>query len=264
MSLTLLQYGLGAGAGSLVGLTLGLVGGGGSILAVPLIVYLVGVRDPHMAIGTSALAVAASAFANLLNQARAGVVKWRIAGLFALAGIFGAALGSSLGKALDGEKLLALFAVLMIVVGVMMLRNREAAGDAAVTLTAANAPKLAAAGAATGVLSGVFGIGGGFLIVPGLMAATGMPIRQAVGSSLVGVTAFGLTTAFSYALDGWVDWPLAAAFIGGGVMGGLVGAQLGRRLSAREGALNTVFAGLIFAVAAYMLFRSAVALGLIG
>jgi len=233
-SLSLLQYGLGAGAGSLVGFTLGLVGGGGSILAVPLIVYLVGVKDPHLAIGTSAFAVAANAFANLLNHARHGAVKWKIALLFAAAGVVGAALGSSLGKAVDGQKLLALFAVLMLVVGALMLRGRSAAGDPHVTLNAGNAPKLVGTGAATGMLSGFFGIGGGFLIVPSLMGSTGMPIYYAVGSSLVGVTAFGLTTAFNYALAGWVDWPLAAVFIGGGVLGGLAGARLAKLMSSRR------------------------------
>jgi len=264
MDLSPLQYGLGAGAGSLVGFTLGLVGGGGSILAVPLIVYVVGVKDPHLAIGTSAFAVAANAFANLLNHARHGTVKWKIAGLFAVAGVIGAFLGSTLGKAIDGQKLLALFAVLMLVVGVLMLRGRSAAGNPHVVLTKENAPKLLGTGALTGVMSGFFGIGGGFLIVPSLMFSTRMPIYYAVGSSLLGVTAFGLTTALNYALDGWVDWPLAAVFIGGGVLGGLLGARLAKALSARKGMLNTVFAGLIFLVAVYTLYRSAGALGLIG
>ena len=264
MDLSPLQYGLGAGAGSLVGFTLGLVGGGGSILAVPLIVYVVGVKEPHLAIGTSAFAVAANAFANLLNHARHGTVKWKIAGLFAVAGVIGAFLGSTLGKAVDGQKLLAMFAVLMLVVGLLMLRGRSASGDPDVVLTPGNAPKLVGAGALTGIMSGFFGIGGGFLIVPSLMFSTRMPIYYAVGSSLLGVTAFGLTTALNYALGGWVDWPLAAVFIGGGVLGGLLGARLAKALSARKGMLNTVFAGLIFLVAVYTLYRSAGALGLIG
>lgn len=261
-TLTLLQFILGAGAGSLVGFTLGLVGGGGSILAVPLIVYLVGVKEPHLAIGTSAFAVATNAFANLVNHARQGTVKWRIALLFSAAGVAGAFLGSTLGKAVDGQKLLALFAVLMLGVGVLMLRSRSVDGDPDVVLTRQNAPKLMGTGILTGIMSGFFGIGGGFLIVPSLMVSTRMPIYQAVGSSLVGVTAFGLTTAFNYALEGWVDWPLAAAFIAGGVAGGLVGARLARTLSGQKGLLNTIFAGLIFIVAIYMLYRSAGALGL--
>ena len=90
-------------AGALVGFVLGLVGGGGSILAVPLLVYGVGIADPHVAIGTSAVAVAASALANLASHARAGRVKWPCAFLFSSAGIAGAALGSSLAKAVDEE-----------------------------------------------------------------------------------------------------------------------------------------------------------------
>ena len=111
-------------------------------------------------------------------------------------------------------------------------------------------------GLATGALSGFFGIGGGFLIVPALIAATGMPILYAVGSSLVAVTAFGLTTAANYALSGLVDWYLAALFVFGGVLGGLFGASAASSLAERKGALNTVFAALIVAVAIYMLVRN--------
>ena len=105
-------------------------------------------------------------------------------------------------------------------------------------------------------MSGFFGIGGGFLIVPALILATGMPILYAVGSSLVAVTAFGLTTAANYALSGFVDWSLAGLFVSGGVLGGLLGARSANSLAGRRGALNTVFAALIFAVAIYMLVRS--------
>jgi uncharacterized membrane protein YfcA len=258
-TLTLLQYLLGAGAGVLVGFTLGLVGGGGSILAVPLMVYLVGIDNPHIAIGTSALAVAANAATNLANHARRGNVKWACAAVFALAGVAGASLGSTLGKAFNGQKLLMLFALLMIVVGVLMLKKRDAQGDPAVRLTQRNAPRLLAGGALTGTLSGFFGIGGGFLIVPGLVASTRMPMLYAVGSSLVAVTAFGLTTALNYARSGLVDWALAAVFIGGGALGGLFGARLATHLSKGRGTLNTLFAGLIFITALYMLARSALA-----
>jgi len=254
-----IQYLLGALSGALVGFSLALVGGGGSILAVPLMVYLVGVKEPHVAIGTSALAVAVNAATGLANHARARTVKWRCALTFAAAGVAGAFAGSSLGKAFDGERLLFLFALVMVAVGVMMLRRRARSGHSEVTLDRQNAPKLLGIGLGAGAFSGFFGIGGGFLIVPGLIAATGMPMLNAVGSSLVGVTAFGLTTAFNYALSGLVDWPLAAAFIGGGILGGLGGARLARRLSG-GGHLTGIFAGLIFLVAAYMLWMSGRAL----
>lgn len=249
------QYGLGALSGAFVGFTLGLVGGGGSILAVPLMVYLVGVSNPHVAIGTSAMAVAVNAATNLVPHARQSMVKWRCAGMYAAAGVIGALAGSTIGKAVDGQRLLLLFALLMLVVGVLMLRGRGNAGDANVECRRENAPKVVGYGAATGLFSGFFGIGGGFLIVPGLMASTGMPISYAVGSSLVAVTAFGLTTSLNYAFSGLVDWPLAATFIAGGVVGGVAGARASHALGARKGLLNSVFAGLIFVVALYVLWR---------
>jgi uncharacterized membrane protein YfcA len=254
--ISLAQGVLGAGSGSLVGFSLGLVGGGGSILAVPLMVYLVGVANPHVAIGTSAVAVAANAAASLIGHARRGTVKWPCAMTFAGAGIVGAYLGSLVGKMIDGQRLLALFAVLMMVVGALMLRGRSGEGDANVRMGRDNMLALLGLGLGSGALSGFFGIGGGFLIVPALMLATGMPILNAVGSSLVAVTAFGATTAASYAFSGFVNWTLAAVFVAGGVIGGLLGGRLATLLAGKRGALNGIFAAVIFAVAIYMLVRS--------
>ena len=244
-------------SGGVVGIVLGLVGGGGSILAVPLLVYLVGVTNPHVAIGTSALTVAASAASALIGHARAGTVKWRCAIMFAAAGSVGAIGGSSLGKAIDGQHLLFLFAIVMIVVGITMLRDRGDPGNTDVVCTRANAPKVTGFGLGSGAFSGFFGIGGGFLIVPGLVAATGMPMLNAIGSSLVAVTMFGLTTAASYAISGLIDWPLAAVFVGGGIVGSLLGTAASRLLAKKTTTLKSVFAVLIFFVAAYMLWQSA-------
>lgn len=254
-----LHMALGAVSGLLVGFSLGLVGGGGSILAVPLMVYLVGVQSPHVAIGTSALAVAANAFTGLVQHAREHTVKWRCGAIYAGAGIAGAFGGSTLGKNVDGQKLLFLFAVLMIVIGIVMLRSRKAAGLPGAECNRENAPKVVAYGLGTGAFSGFFGIGGGFLIVPGLIASTSMPMINAVGTSLVAVTAFGLTTAANYAVSGLVDWVLAAVFIISGALGGFFGTHMAKRLSA-GGSLKTVFAMLIFVVAAYMLYQSGQAL----
>jgi uncharacterized membrane protein YfcA len=247
---------LAAASGSLVGLALGLVGGGGSILAVPLLVYVVGVREPHVAIGTSAAAVAANALLGLGAHARHGGLKWRCAAVFAAAGVLGALAGAWFGQRVEGERLLALFAALMVVVGVLMLRRRSADGDPDVRLGARNAPRLAAAGVGAGALSGFFGIGGGFLIVPSLVWATGMPLLSAMAASLVGVAAFGLTTSASYAFAGLVDWRIAALFVAGGLAGVTSGARAARRLGRTRGALNLMFAALIFVVAGYMLVRS--------
>jgi len=247
---------LGLASGALVGFSLGLVGGGGSILAVPLMVYVVGVPDAHVAIGTSAIAVATNAAVNLSNHARGGTVVWSCALVFAAAGILGAFFGSLLGKMLDGQKLLALFALIMLVIAALMLKTRSRIGLPDVKMSLSNLPAITGLGLATGTLSGFFGIGGGFLIVPALMLATGMSIINAVSSSLVAVTAFGLTTAASYAWSGLVSWGLAGLFIAGGIAGGLAGTRMAQHLSERRGALNIVFAAVIIAVALYMLARN--------
>lgn len=254
--LSLLQGALGLASGSLVGFSLGLVGGGGSILAVPLLVYLVGVAPAHVAIGTSAVAVAVNAAGNLIPHARAGNVKWRCATVFAVAGVAGAFVGSTVGKMVDGQRLLALFALLMLGIAVLTLRRRGHIGEPGVRLSRENFPALVVIGLAAGATSGFFGIGGGFLIVPGLVLATGMPTLFAVGSSLVAVTAFGAATAANYALSGLVNWPLAGVFILGGLLGGALGARAARALSVKKGALDVAFATIIILVAIYMLARS--------
>lgn len=251
-----LQLLIAALGGALVGFSLALVGGGGSILAVPILVYAVGIRDPHLAIGTSAVGVAANALWGLIGKHRAGAVKWKCGLTFAAAGVIGAALGSVAGKSFNGQALLALFALLMIIVGLLMLKRGEVQGNPHVSLGRENAGKLLLFGFGTGLLSGFFGIGGGFLIVPGLMAATGMPIFNAMATSLAAVASFGITTSASYALSGLVNWPIAGAFIAGGIAGGIGGGRLASHLATRRGVLTRVFAALIFAVAAYMLWQS--------
>lgn len=251
-----LHYALGGVSGTLVGFVLGLVGGGGSILAVPLLLYLVGVKEPHVAIGTSAFAVAANAAIGLLNHARAGTVNWRCGYIYAATGVVGAFGGSTLGKSIDGHKLLILFALLMIGVAILMFRSRGDEGIDGAQCNRENVGKVAAYGLGTGAFSGFFGIGGGFLIVPGLIASTHMPILRAIGTSLIAVTAFGLTTSINYAASGLVDWTLAFVFIVGGLVGSALGTRASRALSAGKGKLNTVFASFVMIVAFYMLWKS--------
>ncbi|MGH8118306.1 MAG: sulfite exporter TauE/SafE family protein [Rhodanobacteraceae bacterium] len=243
--------------GGLVGFSLALTGGGGSTLAVPLLLYVVGIRDPHMAIGTSALAVSLNAYANLIPHARAGHVHWRAAFTFAATGVVGAFAGSEVGKWVNGRQLVGLFAVLVLVVAVSMARPRRTRPRPGAT----DAPKwlgvrLSGTGLGTGAVAGFFGVGGGFLIVPGLMLSARLPIIDAIGTSLFGVGSFGLTTALNYARSGLIDWPIAGEFILGGVAGGWVGAMLARHLSTRRGVLNRIFAALIFAIGVYMLVRT--------
>lgn len=252
-----MQDALALASGGIVGFVLGLIGGGGSILAVPLLLYVVGVPNPHLAIGTSALAVAVNAFANLIQHARVGNVKWPCAIVFGTAGVVGAALGSTFGKRFDGQGLLFLFGVVMLVVAAAMLRPAKGmAPDVDVRLDRRNAPRLIATGLSVGALSGFFGIGGGFLIVPGLMLGAGMPILSAVGSSLLSVGLFGLTTSANYALSGLVAWTIAAEFIVGGVLGGLIGTRLAGRLAATRGLLTRVFAVIVAGVGVYILWTS--------
>ena len=256
MTIVTVQNVLAVLSGSAVGFSLGLIGGGGSILAVPLLLYVVGIGDAHVAIGTSALAVAANALGNLVGHWRAGNVKWPCAATFAGAGMAGAAIGSSLGKLVDGQKLLFLFALAMITVGAAMLRPRAAEGDPGVRITPAIAVRLVVVGMIVGAFSGFFGIGGGFLIVPGIMLGSGMAILSAVGSSLLSVGAFGLTTAINYAISGLIDWKVAALFIAGGLVGGIFGTRVAIHLAADRRKLIYVFAAVIFAVAIYMLVRT--------
>jgi uncharacterized protein len=247
-------------SGSLVGFILGVIGGGGSILAVPLLVYVVGVKSPHVAIGTGALAVAVSAFANLIDHARRGHVCWRTALLFATSGVGGTIIGSTLGKYTDGQKLLTLFGLMMIMVAVMMARRGS--GGVSVPVKAERHPLLPVLGigAVVGMLAGFFGIGGGFLVVPGLIAATAMPLIMAIGSSLVSVTAFGVSTAANYAASGLVDWRLAALFIGGGLVGGLAGGRLATFLAPKRRALSLIFAVLVATVGLYVMIRGIITL----
>jgi len=244
------------GSGGLVGFTLGLVGGGGSILATPLLLYVVGVANPHVAIGTSALAVSINAYANLIAHARKGHVRWLCAAVFAAVGTLGAVLGSSLGLVVDGKRLLLLFGLLMVVVGLLMLRPRRAGSERERPVDRRTCALTAAAALATGMASGFFGIGGGFLIVPALIFATGMPMINAIGSSLLAVGTFGLATALNYARSGLVDWTIAAEFIAGGVGGGILGMMLATRLATHKSTLNRIFAALVLTVAAYVIARN--------
>lgn len=243
-------------SGGIVALLLTLFGGGGSVLAVPLLLYVVGVADPHVAIGVAAAGVALNALTALAGHARAGTVRWPCATLFAVTGAAGAWAGSSLAKTIDGHQLLLIFAVAMAAVGVSMLRPRVAVVRPEPRLNWAMSPRVGLAGAGVGSAAGFFGIGGGFLIVPGLMASTGMSLATAQATSLLSVAAFGATTAGNYALSGWVDPALVAAMTVGGVGGTLAGLPLARRLGKTAALGRTLFAGLILIVAAYVAVRA--------
>ena len=252
MAQTLLLAALG---GVLIGVLLTLFGGGGSVLATPWLMYVIGVGDVHLAIGTSAAAVAVNAATGLAVQARAGRVKWPCATVFALAGLIGALAGAHLAKSVDGTRLLTWFALAMIAIAVSMIIPRKSEGLPDVRLQPAMVLKLAPVGVIAGFAAGFFGIGGGFLIAPGLMAATGMTLANAAASSLVSVTLFGGATSLSYALDGHVDGVLFGGLVAGGAAGALMAAPISRKLARRLPLARALFAGLICFVAVYMLIR---------
>jgi uncharacterized membrane protein YfcA len=242
-------------SGAVVGLLLAVFGGGGSVLATPALLYVVGLEDTHLAIGTSAAAVAVNAAINLAGHARSGRVKWPCASVFAAAGLAGALAGSSLAKQVDGQQLLVLFAAAMAAIALSMMRKPKDAGDPLAHISWRMTLRLAPIGLATGLAAGFFGIGGGFLIVPGLMAASGMTLANAAASSLLSVSLFGAATSANYALSGLVVWPVAGLFIAGGLAGGWAGLRAAGLLADRALLARRLFAGLVLIVAAYVAWK---------
>jgi hypothetical protein len=247
---------LAALGGAIIALLLGLFGGGGSVLATPWLLYAVGIADAHVAIGTGAAAVALNAGANLAMQARAGTVKWPCALSFAGAGLAGSLAGAALAQRVDGAALLGGFALAMLAVGIAMLRTPRDEGDPTVRLDAAMTLKLIPAGFVVGLAAGFFGIGGGFLIVPGLMAATGMTLRNAAASSLVSVLIFGLATSATYAASGRIDLPALLAMVAGGIAGALAARRLAPKLAGHALLARRLFAAMVIVTALYVGWRA--------
>lgn len=265
--------------GALVGLALGLTGGGGSIFAVPLLIYGLGVT-PGSAVAISLVAVAATAATGAAEGLARGVVELRAALIFAVAGMLAAPLGVYFGGLVAGRVIVVAFAILMCAVALRMLirargvpeqarivRSRIAPDAAAdrgtvcrysqdgrLRLNAPCSAALLAAGLAVGVLSGFFGVGGGFLIVPALVLITEMGIHRAVATSLLVIVLVGLSGVLSSMVAGRaIDWSLALLFIVGGLLGMLGGRLLARRLAGAT--LQTLFALAMLVIAVFMLLR---------
>ncbi len=251
--ITSLQIILSVISGLIVGFSLGLIGGGGSILAIPLLIYFVGFDHPHIVIGTTALAVSINAFLNLVPHARKKHVNFKKGVLFSIPGVIGVLIGAELGLLTPGNKLLFIFAILMIVIAVYMLK-RKCVNVAVEPAHKESYGKLLSIGLLVGFASGFFGIGGGFLIVPGLIYAGALNIIQAVGTSLVSVGVFGLVTAVRYSLNGDVNLIISALYIVGGVFGGWIGTYYASKVSKRL--LTKIFAIIIILVAIYMLYMN--------
>jgi uncharacterized protein len=209
---------------AIVGVALGMLGGGGSILMVPLLTY-VGGLDAKQAIATSLLVVGATSAVGVIGHARAGRVRWGVGLVFGLAGMAGAYAGGLLADFVSGRALLVGFALMMSVAAVAMLRGH--APDATESDNhRASATRLAALGVAVGAVMGLVGAGGGFLLVPALVLLGGLPMPVAVGTSLVVTAAQSLAGLAGHLVSTPIDWRLAGLVTAVAVIGGVVGGRL--------------------------------------
>jgi uncharacterized membrane protein YfcA len=238
--------------GLVVGIVLGVVGGGGSIIAVPALVYGVGM-SPAEAIPTSLLVVGISSLAALVPRLREGI-NWPVVLIVGAAGIPAAWAGTALGRLLDPNILMLAFAVIMVIAGIRMLaRTKETDGSCSIGPTRAFrtcAPKAVGVGLLVGFLTGLLGVGGGFLITPALTLFLGLRMKQAVGSSLA-IIVINSTAGFGAHAAGFtIEWPTVLGFAVPAILGSLLAARFARRLQDKH--IRISFAMLIFAVAAWV------------
>ncbi|MFI1865790.1 sulfite exporter TauE/SafE family protein [Streptomyces jumonjinensis] len=236
-------------AGAVVGLALGGLGGGGSVLAVPALIYLLGF-SPVAATTASLIIVAATSASSLVAHARDGYVRWRAGLLFAAAGIGPAMLGGLAAGRIPGSALTVAFAVIAALAAWRMLRPSRPAEDRPVRPLRA-----VGAGAGLGAVTGVLGVGGGFLAVPALVSVVGLRMKAAVGTSLlvIVVTSLAALATRTGTADG-LDWAVIAPFTGAAILGAWDGRRLAAKVSGDR--LRRLFAYVLLAVAALMLLDS--------
>jgi uncharacterized membrane protein YfcA len=238
--------------GLFVGIVLGVVGGGGSIIAVPALVYGVGM-SPAEAIPTSLLVVGISSLAALIPRLRDGI-NWPVVLMVGAAGIPAAWGGTAVGRLLDSNILMLAFAVIMVIAGIrMLMRTTETEGSCSTGPNRAFrscAPKAVGVGVLVGFLTGLLGVGGGFLITPALTLFLGLRMKQAVGSSLAIIVINSAAGFGAHATGFTIDWPSVLAFAVPAVLGSLIAARLARHLNDKH--IRFSFAVLIFAVATWV------------
>ena len=250
--------------GLAIGAMVGLLGGGGSILAVPALVFAAG-QDLPQAVATSLLVVGITALAALLPRLRARQIAWRIALLFGAAGALTAFAGAAANRLLPDEVVLALFAALMLGAGFRMLQEAPATGAACAVVGGRVdwrrcLPRTLAGGLMVGFLTGLLGVGGGFLIIPVLVIVLGLSMETAIGTSLVIVALNSAAGFAAHVGDTTLDVPVTVAFTAVAVLSALVAAKAGTRLNTDR--LRRWFAYLVYVVAAGILVQLAV--GLLG
>lgn len=238
----------------LIGVSLGLLGGGGSILTVPILVYVAG-QDPKVAIATSLLVVGVTSAAGAVSHARAGRVQWRTGLIFGAAGMAGAYGGGRLAEYIPGTWLLVAFGVMMAVTAAAMLRGREATATAQHGDGRLPVGRIVLDGVVVGAVTGLVGAGGGFLVVPALVLLGGMPMSVAVGTSLVVIAMKSTAGLLGYLASTPIDWPLAAGVTAAAVTGSVAGGRLTDTIS--EDQLRRGFAWFVAAMAVVVLGQQA-------
>ncbi|WP_172650063.1 sulfite exporter TauE/SafE family protein [Rhodococcus opacus] len=241
--------------GAIIGVLLGLLGGGGSILAVPALVFGLGL-DLEQAIPISLLVIGVASLAGAVPKIREHQVNWRMAGVFAACGIPATFAGSAIGRLLPQSVVLIGFAAVMVVAGIRMLMDRSDTGTACEVGDSGIdwrrcAPRSIPAGIAVGFLTGLFGVGGGFLIIPALVLMLGLDMSVAVGTSLVIIVANSAAGLVSHLSSASIDWAITFAFAGTAIAGSLIAGHFGTKVDTDR--LQRWFAYLVFAVAAYVL-----------
>jgi uncharacterized membrane protein YfcA len=239
----------------LVGLSLGLMGGGGSILTVPILTYVLGM-GPKEAIAASLFIVGVTSAVSVFAHARAGRVRWKTGLIFGGAGMVGAFLGGILGGYIPGVVLMLLFAVMMVATAIAMIRGRrKKAADPDADPKHLPVLRILLDGFAVGIATGLVGAGGGFLIVPALNLLGGLPMAVAVGTSLLVIAMKSFAGLGGYLLSVQLDWPVVLAFTAIAVAGSFVGSALAGRIP--ETALRKGFGIFVLVVGAFVIVQEA-------
>jgi uncharacterized protein len=235
----------------LIGVSLGLLGGGGSILTVPILVYVAG-QDPKTAIATSLLVVGVTSAAGMISHARAGRVRWRTGLLFGAAGMVGAYGGGRVAEFIPGTALLVAFGIMMVVTSVAMLRGRR---EVAPEHDADDLPvgRILLEGAVVGAVTGLVGAGGGFLVVPALVLLGGLPMATAVGTSLLVIAMKSGAGLLGYLASTPIDWELAGLVTAAAVVGSVAGGRLAGRIP--EAQLRRAFGWFVLVMAVFVLVQ---------
>jgi uncharacterized membrane protein YfcA len=241
-------------AALLMGTVLGLLGGGGSIMAVPILHYILDIPSKE-AIATSLLVVGSTSLMATINHGRQGNVMWKIGLIFGVFAMGGAYLGGLVAQFIPGAVLLGLFALLMLVTAVMMLRGKKS--DAPESAEEDEEKKLnifmiGAEGLVVGAATGLVGAGGGFLVVPALVLLGGLPMRKAIGTSLFVIALKSGAGFAGYAGHVNVNWSVVLPFLGAALVGSLLGERLSRAIDASK--LRTGFAYFVLVMGVGMLY----------